>query len=117
MTGMNENTGKRMQRTDHIRQSVRSILSTPIGSVLMREEFGSYLFELVDEPLVGATLLRAYAASVGALIRWEPRIAIQTISFSSTEEGNLVVDIDTSETSNTSDRMSVPLELKGVTAP
>lgn len=117
MTGMNSTTGKRMTREAHIRQSVNNILTTPIGSLIMREEYGSFLFELVDEPLVGATLLRAYAASATAIMRWEDRIALQAIGFSSTTEGSLVIDIDTSETSNTSKRMSVPLDLKGVTAP
>lgn len=117
MTGMNANSGKRMTREAHIRQSVNSILSTPIGSLLMREEYGSYLFDLVDEPLVGATLLRAYAATADALIRWEKRIALQAVRFSMTPEGQLVVEIDSAETSTTSNRISVPLNLKGVTAP
>ena len=117
MTGMSAITGKRLTLRDHIRQSVRDILTTPIGSRIMRRGYGSYLFELIDQPLHGATLLRAYAATAEAIIRWEPRITLQNVLLSSTTAGELVIDIDFSENSSTSERVSVPLGLKGVTAP
>lgn len=117
MTGMSADTGKRLTTRDHIRQSVRDILTTPIGSRVMRRDYGSYLFELIDQPLHGATLLRAYAASADALIRWERRITMQNIVLATTHAGELVIDLDYSENSSTSERVSVPLGLKGVTAP
>ncbi|MGX2951279.1 GPW/gp25 family protein [Ursidibacter sp. B-7004-1] len=60
----------------HIRQSVADILLTPIGSRVMRREYGSQLFELIDRPLNMALALQIAAASVMALKRWEPRIEI-----------------------------------------
>lgn len=79
MTGMNNKTGRDLSGIEHIQQSVRDILGTPIGSRVMRREYGSLLPELLDQPLNDATLLRAYAASVMAIIRWEPRIRVQSI--------------------------------------
>lgn len=79
MSGMNASTGHAIDGTDHIRQSIADILTTPIGSRVMRRDYGSLLPELIDQPLDGAILLQAYAATVMALIRWEPRIRIERI--------------------------------------
>jgi|AntDeeMetagen192_2_1112575.scaffolds.fasta_scaffold02918_6 hypothetical protein len=80
MAGMSRHTGKRLDELAHIRQSVADILTTPIGSRVMRREYGSRLPELIDQPLTGATLLRAYAATTDAIIRWEPRIKVRAIT-------------------------------------
>ncbi|MCE8023672.1 GPW/gp25 family protein [Billgrantia aerodenitrificans] len=96
MTGMNAQTGRRLEGLDHIRQSVRNILTTPIGSRVMRREYGSLLPELIDAPLNDATLLQAYAASIMAIIRWEPRIRVTAIRrrVSTTQPGAAVLEID-----------------------
>lgn len=46
--GMNQLTGKRITKLEHIRQSMRDILMTPVGSRLARREYGSLLPELID---------------------------------------------------------------------
>lgn len=79
MSGMHRNTGKRIEGEDHIRQSCFDILSTPLGSRLMRRDYGSHLFELIDQPMnAGLNLLMA-AATAGALRRWEPRLRMQRV--------------------------------------
>jgi hypothetical protein len=79
MMGMNVTTGKNISGMEHIKQSVADILTTPIGSRVMRREYGSVLPALIDQPLNGATLLRAYAAVVVAINQFEPRIRLQRI--------------------------------------
>lgn len=76
MTGMNTDTGRRLEGIAHLEQSVRDILTTPIGTRVMRREYGSLLPELIDQPLSEALLLQAYAATVMALLRWEPRLCV-----------------------------------------
>ena len=49
--GMNRNTGLGISDTEHISQSMRDILLTPVGSRVMRREYGSLLF---GYPEVGA---------------------------------------------------------------
>lgn len=71
---MNAATGRSMDELDHIRQSVTDILFTPVGSRLMRREYGSLLPDLIDAPLNAATRLRLISATYSALLRWEPRI-------------------------------------------
>lgn len=77
--GMNRITGAALSGIDHLRQSVTDILTTPIGSRVMRREYGSRLFRLLDQPLNQATLVQLYAASVEALSRWEPRLDITAV--------------------------------------
>jgi phage baseplate assembly protein W len=66
--GMNAATGRTISATDHIIQSVRDILITPVGSRVMRRDYGSELFYLIDQPQHKATRLRLMAATVLALI-------------------------------------------------
>lgn len=80
MPGMNAKNGRAMAPLAHIEQSVADILTTPIGSRVMRRDYGSLLPELIDQPLNGPTALRAYAATVVALMKWEPRIRVQQIT-------------------------------------
>lgn len=89
MMAMNRHTGKRIDNDSHLRQSIADILSTPVGTRVMRRAYGSLLPELIDQPLNDATVLRIYAATVFALMQWEPRIQIQTVRVSTSEPGSL----------------------------
>ena len=77
--GMSAATGRTLNETDHILQSVRDILATPVGSRLMRRTYGSELFYLIDQPQHAATRMRLMAAIVDALTRWEPRIRVRRV--------------------------------------
>ncbi len=77
--GMNAANGRAISATDHIIQSVRDILITPVGSRVMRRDYGSELFYLIDMPQHQATRLRLMAATVQALINWEPRITVTRV--------------------------------------
>jgi phage baseplate assembly protein W len=76
MIGMDAMTGRAINGLDHIRQSLASILTTPIGSRVMRRDYGSEVPDLIDQPLNGATQLRLYAATAHAVMLWEPRISL-----------------------------------------
>lgn len=79
MIAMNAATGRRMPLLDHLRQSVRDILTTPLGSRLCRRDYGSEIPELIDQPLHGATILRLYAATAYRLAQWEPRLTLTAV--------------------------------------
>ena len=51
MRGMSATSGKELEGLDHLKQSIIDILTTPIGSRVMRRNYGSRLFELVDKPI------------------------------------------------------------------
>lgn len=93
MKGTDSTTGKPLQGLEHLRQSIRDILTTPVGSRVMRREYGSRLYELVDAPMTRETLLNIYAATAEALIRWEPRLLITRISAKSAGPGQVEIAI------------------------
>ncbi|MDT3721415.1 GPW/gp25 family protein [Pseudomonas oryzihabitans] len=76
---MNRNTGQALGDLEHLQQSVTDILTTPIGSRLMRRDYGCDLFRLLDQPLNAALGLQAKAVAVIALLRWEPRLNLTHI--------------------------------------
>lgn len=93
MNGTHALTGKSLSGIDHLRQSISDILTTPLGSRVMRREYGSRLFELIDAPMNRGTLADIYAATVEALARWEPRIQVTQVRASSAEPGSVVLDL------------------------
>lgn len=93
MKGTNANTGKPLDGLRHLAQSILDILTTPIGSRVMRREYGSRLPRLVDAPMNRATILDIYAATAEAIARWEPRFALETVTASSAQPGAIVLDL------------------------
>lgn len=93
MNGMNANTGKRLSKLDHLRQSISDILTTPIGSRVMRREYGSRLYRIIDAPINRSTLLDIYAATAEAIMLWEPRIKLLQVSAQSASSGHVVLEI------------------------
>ena len=61
---MSAQTGRLLPLSDHVRQSIANILFTRIGSRVQREEYGSLIPELIDQPLNEATQLRVAAATI-----------------------------------------------------
>lgn len=76
---MNRTTGTRIDGAAHLRQSVADIITTPIGSRVMRRAYGSLVPALIDQPHNRALALRINAAAVSALMRWEPRLLVRRI--------------------------------------
>lgn len=109
--GMNSATGLSLSDAGHISQSVRDILITPIGSRVMRRDYGSLLSALIDQPDNPALRLQIMAACYMAILKWEPRIRLTTISFESAIAGELFVDITGVRTGNggASFSLTVPL--------
>lgn len=110
---MNRETGGAIGDLDLISQSIADILTTRIGTRVMRREYGSLLPELVDHPFNDATRLRVYAATVMALMRWEPRISLNRVQFLGANlQGQSVLDLDgTLVDTNEPLSMSLPLQL------
>lgn len=113
--GMNASTGRAIADTAHIRQSIADILMTPLGSRVMRRDYGSLLPELIDQPLNGATRMKAMGACVMALIKWEPRIRPTHIALTlGDDQGALTIELTaslaTGPRAGQSVSLSVPLK-------
>jgi hypothetical protein len=79
MTGINNTSGKHLEGIAHLKQSCTDILTTPLGSRVMRRTYGSKIFKLIDAPLNAGTIVDLFAASAEALNRWEPRFKLEKI--------------------------------------
>lgn len=78
--GMSKITGELLPTDDHLRQSIYDILTTPIGSRLIRREYGSLLPFLIDEPVNPATKLKIMSAIATSIIKYEPRVKVSQVT-------------------------------------
>ena len=90
---MNTASGRHMAYKQHIHQSIENILFTRLGTRVQREEYGSLLPELIDQPLNEATQLRVAAATIMAVARWEPRVDLSGAEVSVHHGGNTGVQV------------------------
>lgn len=121
MRGMNRVTGKAIEGNDHLAQSLGDLLSTPIGSRVMRRDYGSLLFGLIDQPLNPATRLLMFAASALAIRAWEPRLRVKRFSLelaNALSAGAATLTIEGERTDlpapNSSVTLSIPIRTGGV---
>lgn len=96
MPGMNSTSGHAMQGIAHIEQSVRDILLTPVGTRIMRRDYGSLVADLIDHPVNSITVLQLFASIAMALAQWEPRIELTNISqtLDTSNAGRVTVTLD-----------------------
>lgn len=115
MNGMST-SGKPISGLDHLRQSIADILTTPIGSRVMRRDYGSLLPSLIDQPQNNATTLRLYSAITSALMRWEPRIRLSRVTIQHIAAGKSELTLE-GENVETGEQavLQVPLQLGAVT--
>ena len=121
MNGMDASTGKPLDGTAHLAQSIKDILTTPLGSRVMRRDYGSLLFALLDQPINGALRLLLHAATAIAIRRWEPRLKLTRVTLEGEPaSGQLTMRIVGQRTdvptANAYVSLSIPLR-QGATAP
>ena len=87
-------TGAELNRAGRLRRSVQTILGTPVGSEVMRREFGSRLFELIDKPVNATWLTSLYAEAAQAIGRWEPDFIVTGFEPVMKTPGNITLHID-----------------------
>ena len=91
---MHAATGRPLDGIAHLRQSIRDVLTTQVGTRVGRREYGSRLPELVDRPMSAALLVDVYAAAAEALARWEPRFRLRSVaSAGAGADGRLVLTL------------------------
>ncbi|MBH2662254.1 MULTISPECIES: GPW/gp25 family protein [Serratia] len=91
--GMNNSGTGTLTDADHVWQSANDILLTPIGSRIMRRNYGSLVPDLLDSPQNDVTRLQLMSATVIALAAWEPRLALDTINISYSPTGAVTAEM------------------------
>lgn len=108
--GMDRNSGLAIEDLDHIRQSVSDILNTPVGSRVMRRNYGSLLSELIDQPQNGALRLQMMAVCYTALLQREPRVSLTAITFDTGYDGKMVIELTGSRNDTATDfSLNIPV--------
>lgn len=97
--GMSKTTGQLLAPDEHLRQSIYDILTTPIGSRLIRREYGSLLPFLIDEPVNPATKLKIMSAIATSIIKYEPRVKVSQVQLAINADatnatGNVGLDVN-----------------------
>jgi phage baseplate assembly protein W len=90
---MSRTTGAYLDDLEHLKQSIVDILTTPVGSRVMRREYGSNLFYLVDRPVNRDFLQQIYAAVAEAIERWEPRFDLKKITVDEIKDGHITLPL------------------------
>ncbi len=98
MRGTNNSTGKPLALIDHVRQSIKDILLTPLGSRVMRRDYGTRILSWMDRPFNQEIQLDITAEVFRALKRWEPRVSVSAVRVEMAEAGWLTIDIDATYT-------------------
>ena len=81
---------------EDVRQAIRIILTTSPGERVMRPDFGAGLKDFVFEPINTTTMALIEQRVEKALLTWEPRIDLQSVTVKSDaqEHGKLLVGIE-----------------------
>ena len=106
--GMSRTDGRSLTDEEHISQSLSDILRTPVGSRVMRREYGSLLPDMIDQPQTPALELQIMAACYMAILKWEPRVRLTSITTARQFNGQMVVDV-TGQITDTGESLSLTL--------
>ena len=87
-------SGQALTGIDHLRQSIRDILTTRKGTRVMCRDYGSRLPELVDRPVNLSFEMDIYVATAEALAQWEPRFELSQVTITEAFEGRIVLKLE-----------------------
>ncbi|MFK7827914.1 MAG: GPW/gp25 family protein [Oligoflexales bacterium] len=76
---------------EQVKRSIHDVLTTPKGSRCMNREYGSRLFDLVDEPI---NKIDIYAAVTEAIERYVTRFVIKKVICTAPTPGALEIEIE-----------------------
>ncbi|WP_034950922.1 GPW/gp25 family protein [Erwinia oleae] len=107
--GMSQTTGRTLTDVEHISQSLSDILRTPVGSRVMRRDYGSLLSLMIDQPQTAALELQIMAACYMAILKWEPRVTLSAVTIERQLSGQMVVNLTGVRESGESLSLTLPV--------
>jgi Bacteriophage baseplate protein W len=94
ITGMDVYTGKPISGNDHLRQSIRDILTTPVGSRVMRRSYGSGIFKLLHQPIDALLKAKLQVSIADALRKYETRVRFTRVQVNEIDDQLMELDIE-----------------------
>lgn len=89
-TSVNVHTGMRIDDLAHFLQCAADVVSTLIGTRVMRRHYGSEPASLIDSPDNASTRLRLMSGAATAIMKWDDRVDITRIQVASGENAGQV---------------------------
>jgi phage baseplate assembly protein W len=93
LSGVNRGVGTPLAGIPHLRQSITDIITTPVGSRVMRPEYGSHLPRMVDLPAGKGWISSVQAEVSRAIGRWEPRLKFSRCIVTAIENGRISLSV------------------------
>jgi phage baseplate assembly protein W len=91
MAGIDAVSGVVLDELADIRQSISDIITTPVGTRVMRRDYGSHIFDLIDAPGTDLGAIRMIAAAADAIARWELRVRMKSARLSTAQDGRAIL--------------------------
>ncbi|EOC0418872.1 GPW/gp25 family protein [Cronobacter malonaticus] len=107
-TGMSRNHGRAVTDAEHISQSLSDILRTPVGSRIMRRDYGSLLSAMIDQPQTPALEMQLMVACYMAVLKWEPRVSLTSVITERQFNGQMVINL-TGQHTETGESLSLTI--------
>lgn len=93
MAGIDPITGTVLDEIGDIRRSIADIIKTPVGTRVMRRDYGSHIADLVDSPGNEVGALRLIAAAADGIARWEPRVTMTSARLVPAMDGTAAMEV------------------------
>lgn len=93
-TGLSNINGRAINAQAHLYQSINDILTTPVGSRVMRRNYGSNIYLRQDQPTDQGLIADIIADTAEALALHEPRFKLTKVRVTQADEnGTLSLDL------------------------
>ncbi|TKX33241.1 GPW/gp25 family protein [Campylobacter taeniopygiae] len=76
-----------------IEESVKDILTTPLGSRVMRPDYGSLLYTLIDRKIDDDFRVKLTRYTAEAISKWEKRVKLKGVRLNKMQEGKLSITL------------------------
>ncbi|WP_294948246.1 hypothetical protein [Sulfurivirga sp.] len=98
MKGISRHTGKVIEGTDYLRERIQSVLTTRVGTSVMRRTKGSRLPELIDAPTNARNLFEIQLAALDALRNPKDNgladLDVRRVSVDTDRAGQVIVTVE-----------------------
>ncbi|EOH9591172.1 TPA: GPW/gp25 family protein [Campylobacter jejuni] len=74
-------------------ESIKDILTTPLGSRVMRPEYGSLLYTLIDRKIDDDFRVKLTRYTAEAISKWEKRVKLKGVRLNKMQEGKLSITL------------------------
>ncbi|EGF1230018.1 baseplate assembly protein [Campylobacter jejuni] len=82
-----------MKYLTSIEESINDILITPLGTRVMRPEYGSLLYTLIDRKIDDDFRVKLTRYTAEAISKWEKRVKLKGVRLNKMQEGKLSITL------------------------